>query len=114
MFFQSHVRASTTPPDTPDNAVYNADAFNRNTLMVGAASYTRPIGRATSTSTLTLSRHELDPRSGYWNVFSNMDRSYKYAFGSMAKIELGADTLIGAPQNPRRITVGFDFRLKQG
>jgi outer membrane receptor protein involved in Fe transport len=114
MFFQSHVRASTTPPDTPDNAVYNADAFNRNTLMVGAASYTRPIGRATSTSTLTLSRHELDPRSGYWNVFSNMDRSYKYAFGSMAKIELGADTLIGAPQNPRRVTVGFDFRLKQG
>jgi outer membrane cobalamin receptor len=26
----------------------------------------------------------------------------------------GPDTLIGVPQNPRRITVGFDFRLKKG
>jgi outer membrane receptor protein involved in Fe transport len=71
----------------PDDVVYNADAFNINKLFVAAATYTRPIGRVTSTSMLTLSRHELDPQSGYWNVYSNMERSYKYAYGSMAKAE---------------------------
>ena len=33
------------------------------------------------------SRHELDPQSGYWNVYSNLEKSYKYAYGSMAKAE---------------------------
>ena len=115
MFFQSHVRASTAPPATPDNAVYNADAFNRNTLLVGAASYTRPIGRATSTSTLTLSRHELDPQSGYWNVHSNMDRSYKYAFGSMVQME---EQLSWKPAPSISMTVGGTaeryFSIPQG
>jgi outer membrane cobalamin receptor len=87
MFFESHARVSTTPAYNPDNAVYNSDAYNLNRLAVGAVSYTRPIGRVTSTSTLTLSRHELAPESGYWNVFSNFAKSYKYAYGSMVKGE---------------------------
>jgi outer membrane receptor for ferrienterochelin and colicin len=86
-FFESRARISTTPAYSPDNAVYNAAAFNLNKLLVGAGSYTREFGGVTSTSTLTFSRHELDPQSGYWNVYSNMDKSYKYAYGSMAKAE---------------------------
>ncbi len=87
MLFDNHSRVSSTPAYTPDNGVYNPDAFSRNELLVAAASYTRPFGRVTSTSTLTLSQHELDPQSGYWNVYSNMKKSYKYASGSMAKVE---------------------------
>ena len=87
LLFRSRARVSTTPAYTPDNAVYNADAYNANTLLVGSASYTRQLARATSLSTVTFSRHELDPHSGYWNVYSNMNRSYKQAFGSMAKVE---------------------------
>ncbi len=87
MVFHNYSRVSTTPPKTPDNGLYNADAFYANTLTVTAASYTRPIGRATSVSTLTFSRHELDPESGFRNVNTRMERNYKYAYGSMAKGE---------------------------
>jgi outer membrane receptor for ferrienterochelin and colicin len=106
MLFQNHSRVSSTPAYTPDNGVYNADAFNRNKLWVGAASYTRPIGRVTSTSTVTFSRHELDPESGYWNVYSNLKKSYKYAFGSMAKAE---EQLSWKPRASITVTTGGTF-----
>jgi iron complex outermembrane receptor protein len=83
---RSHL-PSTAGVYTPDNVVYNDFAFNQNELLVGAGSYSRAIGRVTSTSTLTLSRHELDPHSGYWDLYSNMRRSYKYAYGSMLQID---------------------------
>lgn len=85
--FQSRARVSNAPSNTPDNGVYNADAFNDNRLLVGSAAYTRPIGRFTSTSTLVFSRHQLDPQSGYWNAYSNLKKSFKYAYGSMVKAE---------------------------
>lgn len=87
MLFENHARVPTTPAYTPDNGVYSPDAFNLNKLLVTSASYERPIGRVTSTSTFTYSRHELDADSGYWNVYSNMTKSFKYAFGRMAKLE---------------------------
>jgi outer membrane receptor for ferrienterochelin and colicin len=72
---------------TPDNVVYGDGAFNENSLFVGAGSYTRRVGTITSTSTITLSRHQLGSHSGYMDLYSNMNRSYKYAFGSMLKGE---------------------------
>ena len=84
--FQNESRVPTTPAYTPDNAVYNDAAFNKNTLLVAAGSYTRPIGRVTSTSTLTISRHQLDPQSGYWNVLQP-EKSYEDAYGSMSEVE---------------------------
>jgi outer membrane receptor protein involved in Fe transport len=85
--FQSAGRASTTSPNTPDNAVYNAGIFNRSTLFVGSAGYTRRVGPVTSSTVLTYGRHQLDPQSGYQNVYSNMQRSYKYAFGSRIDVD---------------------------
>jgi outer membrane cobalamin receptor len=72
---------------TPDNVVYDDVAFNENGLFVAAGSYTRRMRGATSTSTVTFSRHELDAHSGYRDLYSNMNRSYKYAYGSMLKAE---------------------------
>jgi outer membrane cobalamin receptor len=71
----------------PDNVVYDGTAFNENRLLVGAGSLTRAFGGVSSTTTLTYSRHELDPHSGYMDLYSNMNRSYKYAYGSMFKAE---------------------------
>jgi outer membrane receptor for ferrienterochelin and colicin len=85
--FNSRQRASTSFPYTPDNAVYSRDAFQQNDLWVGSGAYTRRIGVTTSTSTVTFSRHELNPQSGYWNVFSNLRKSFKYAYGSIIKGE---------------------------
>jgi outer membrane cobalamin receptor len=87
MVFRNDSRVSTTSPKTPDNGLYNADAFYANALTVTAASYTARVGRATSVSTVMFSRHELDPESGYRNVNTRMERNYKYAYGSMAKGE---------------------------
>jgi len=86
-FFESRSRMSTSLPYTPDNAVYNSAAFNQNTLVVGAGTYTHVVGQVTWTSTVTQSRHELSPQSGYWNVYSNLDKSYKYAYGSSTTAE---------------------------
>jgi outer membrane cobalamin receptor len=86
--FQSASRSSTALPFTPDSTIYTADAFDRNTLLVTAGTYTRPVGRAISTSsTLIFSRHELDPESGDRKLDTDLDKSYQYAYGSMAKAE---------------------------
>jgi outer membrane receptor for ferrienterochelin and colicin len=86
-FFKSGSKMPTSPAYTPNNAVYSDEAFNLNNLFVGGGNYTRRFGGTTSTTMVTLSRHELDAQSGYRNVYSNMDKSYKYAFGSMIKVE---------------------------
>lgn len=103
MLFNSRSRVSTAPPDTPDNAIYDADAFYGNSLSVGSGSYTRRVAGVTSTSTLTYSRHRIDPESGYRNLFTNMDRSYKYGFASMLK---GEEQLSWKPVPSVAATVG--------
>jgi outer membrane cobalamin receptor len=85
--FDSRERAPTAQPNLPDDSVYNADAFDENHLLVASGTYTRSLGRVTSASLLMFSRHELDPQSGYRNLFTGMDRSFKYAYGTMAKAE---------------------------
>jgi outer membrane cobalamin receptor len=113
--FANQAQASTTPAYTPENGVYDADAFNRNTLVVGSAGYTRAIGSATSSSTVTFSRHELAPESGYWNVFSNLKKSYKYAFGAMVKAD---EQLTWKPRRAVTVSVGATherfFAIPQG
>jgi outer membrane receptor for ferrienterochelin and colicin len=67
--------------------VYGDNAFLENSLVVGAGSYTGRIGNVGTTSTVTYSRQELNPHSGLMDLYSNMNRSYKYAYGSMLKGE---------------------------
>jgi outer membrane cobalamin receptor len=85
--FHSAQHASNSMPTRPNNSVYNADAYQQNELWVASASLTRDVRGVTSTSSASFSRHEMDPGSGYWNVFSNFSRGYKYAYGSMIKGE---------------------------
>jgi outer membrane cobalamin receptor len=106
MLFDNRSRVPTTPAYTPDNAVYNPDAFNLNKLLVAAGTYTRRIGAVRSTSMVTFSRHELDPQSGYWNVYSNLEKSYKYAFGQMAK---GEQQFSWQPMPSMTLTTGGTF-----
>lgn len=95
LLFDSHSTAPTAPAYTPENAVYSNEAFTRNELLVAAANFTRRIGGVTSTSTFSFGRHELDPQSGYRNVYSNMDRSFKYAYGTALRAEQQAVWKIG-------------------
>jgi outer membrane cobalamin receptor len=104
--FENGERTSNAPPNLPDDSVYNAAAFNENHLLVASGTYTRSLGRVTSTSTLMFSRHELDPQSGYWNLFSNMEKSFKYAYGTMTKVE---QQLSWKPAPSMVITTGGTF-----
>lgn len=104
--FENGSQVSTAPAHTPDNVIYNADAFNKNHLLVASGSYTRSIGRVRSTSTLMFSRHELDPESGYLDAFSNLTRSFTYAYGSMAKAE---EQLSWKPAQSITMTAGGTF-----
>jgi outer membrane receptor protein involved in Fe transport len=103
---QSHL-PSTAGVYTPDNVAYTDAAFNQNELFVGAGTYTRSIGGATSTSTVTVSRHELNPTSGYMDLYSNMRRSYKYAYGSMFQ----ADQMVSwKPVAALALTIGGTYQ----
>ena len=102
LLFENYSRVSTAPPINPDNAVYNADAFIGNHLLVMAGIYTHPLGPFASTSSVTVSRHTLNPQSGYWNVYNNLDRGYKYAFGSMQKF----DEQLAWKHNKVQVTTG--------
>jgi len=113
--FENESHIPTTPAYTPDNGVYNNAAFNENSLLVVSGSYAKSMKFLTSTSTLTMSRHELDPESGYWNVYSNLKKSYKYAFGSMLK---GEQQFAWKPGSATTLTTGVTverfFAIPQG
>ena len=104
--FANNARVPTSPAYTPDNAVYDDAAFNDNDLLVISGSHTRTIRRVMSTSSVTFSRHELDPQSGYWNVFSNMTKSFKYAYGSMLKFD---EQLVWKPAAATTLVAGATF-----
>jgi outer membrane cobalamin receptor len=104
--FESRERMSTATPTTPDNGIYSDEGFNENHLLVGAVSHSKTFGRLTSVSTVMMSRQELDPQSGYRNVYSNMERSYKYAYGS----RLSGEQQVSWKQNARMtVTAGGVF-----
>ncbi len=112
--FENQSRTPTAPAYTPDNAVYSDSAFNKNHLLVASGSYTHRFGAVTSVSTVTGSRHELDPQSGYWNVYSNFERSYKYAYGSMLKAEQQLSWSLGRSRFTTGGTVEHFFSIPQG
>lgn len=113
--FKSESTHPTSPAYSPENAVYSDEAFQRNDLFVAAASYTRRIHGVTSTSSVSFSRHELDPQSGYRNVYSSMNRSYKYAYGSAVRVEQQA---MWKASNAFTLTAGgsaeHSFSIPQG
>ena len=101
--FENDSRYPTASAYTPDNAIFNDAAFNRNTLVVGSASLTRDDRRHYQ----HLDLHGQPPRagseSGHWNVFSGMRKSFKYAYGSMVK---GEQQFSWKPASNSTMTVG--------
>jgi len=85
--FHNSSQAPTSTPHTPSNAVYNDNAFLRNTLTVLSGMYTKEFSKGVAITALTLSRYDLDPASNFRNLFSGLDPGYKYSFGAMMKIE---------------------------
>ena len=73
------------------------------TAAAGRAQMAAPGGALTKVTA------ERVQRRGYRSPVDVLDVRYR-TMVTLAYLE--SEVLIGAPQNPRRITVGFDFRLK--
>lgn len=86
-FFHNYAQTPTATSYTPDNAVYNEDAFFGQSITAISGTYTKNFEKAVSISAFTLSRYDLNPNSNYRNVFVGLDPGYKYAFGAMMKAE---------------------------
>jgi outer membrane receptor for ferrienterochelin and colicin len=85
-----HQNSATTPTSitsNAQNAVYNSDAFLRNTTTKFSANYRKTIGKVYNQTLVSYSIYELDPESNYRNVFSGMERGYKFGFGSMYQLD---------------------------
>lgn len=87
MGFRNQSRTPTATAQTPDNALYNSSAFATNRITVGSATYEKKIGQVNSTTMLIASRYDFQPESGFQNLFTNMQRTYKFAYGRMYKAE---------------------------
>lgn len=113
--FESRIRESNSIGYTSDNAVYNRDAFQGNQLLVVAGSYDHHLGPFAATTTVSGSRQELDRQSGYWNVYSNFTKSFKYAYGSQLRAE---EQLSWKPGPAHTVTLGASasrsFAIPQG
>jgi len=80
----------TTPSafgNNTSNAVFNKDAFMKQSITTANASYKRTFDKISSATSFILSQYTLDPQSNYRNLFTGMEPGYKYSMNSMFKVE---------------------------
>ncbi len=102
--FQNYSHIPTALGTPPNNALYNDNAFMGMRLTMGSASYTGTVGEVSSTTTLVGSRFELDPNSAYRNLFTGINRGYKYAFDMMWQLK---QQLSWSPRKEWRMIAGL-------
>lgn len=86
-FFRNEARIPTPTGQTPNNAVYNKDNFATHRINMGNLVYNKTFNKLTSTSMLIYSTYNLDPKSGFRNLYTDMERSYKFGRGRMFQLE---------------------------
>lgn len=86
-FFRNEARTPTAAGQPPNNAVYNRNNFVIHRVNMGNLIYNKTFNKLTSTSMAIYSTYELDPKSGFRNLYTEMERSYKFARGRMFQLE---------------------------
>jgi outer membrane receptor protein involved in Fe transport len=84
---QNRAAAPSSIVYTPNNAITNDDVQLITTVTKFSANYRKTIAKVFNTTILSYSIYELDPRSNYRNLFSGLDKGYKYAHGSMFQLD---------------------------
>jgi outer membrane receptor protein involved in Fe transport len=90
-FFRNYFKTPNSFENTPSNSIYNKDVASRQTITVANAAYKKTFDRLVSTTTIANSWYNMDPRSNYRNLYSAMERAYKYSAVTMAKLEQQVD-----------------------
>ncbi len=105
-YFGNYGRNPSTMANSPHNSVYNHDQFFGHSVNMLNLSYEKQINNFKFISDLTHSRYDLDSRSNFRNLYSNMEPAYLYAYGRMTKAE---QLLSYDLSNKFRITGGVSF-----
>lgn len=76
--FHNKSKLSSSSAYAADNAIYNKDVFIGQSLTVGSAKYFMKLQDWAFESSLSASTYDLDPHSNFRNVFTGMNRGYKF------------------------------------
>jgi outer membrane receptor for ferrienterochelin and colicin len=86
-FFRSYSENSTAIENNPGNAVYNKDVFYGRSISSISGRYAKPVNDFTFVTAITASQYQTNPNTNYRNMYSGMERAYKYGYGSMVRGE---------------------------
>ncbi len=87
-YFGNFHRQSSSLNYTGQDAIYNKDVYFGQYLNIFSGAYTDNINdNILSSTSLTLSRYDMDPESNYRNIYVDLEPGYKYSFGTMMKAE---------------------------
>lgn len=86
-YFGNLGKNPSTMANSPHNAVYNKDQFFGHYVNMVNLSYERDFDKLKSLTSVTYSRYDLDSRSNFRNIWTNMEPAYLFAYGYMAKAE---------------------------
>jgi outer membrane receptor protein involved in Fe transport len=89
--FSNYARVPSSYGNNTSNAIYNKDIFIGQHITSATASYKKKFDNLTSTTTLTGSGYNLDPQSGYRNLYSTLEPVYKFASSTNVKAEEQVD-----------------------
>ena len=90
-FFRNSFKVPTAYGNNTLNSIFNKDVFMEQSITTANVSYKRTIGKFTGSTALTSSRYNLDPASNYRNLYTSMERAYKYSNCTMIKAEQQVD-----------------------
>lgn len=90
-YFRTYFKLPSALGNNTSNAVYNKDVYMAQDISTASAVYKKALDKLSLTSSFIASTYNLDPRSNYRNLYTGMERGYKYSTCTMIKGEQQAD-----------------------
>lgn len=98
-FYKNYAENSTAIENNPNNAVYNKDVFYGREISVFNTKYTKNVNKVTFATIFTASQYKLNPESNYRNLYTGMERAYKYGYGGFIRGEEQVEWKISEKSN---------------
>jgi iron complex outermembrane receptor protein len=89
--FKNYARTPSSIENTTNNTVYNKDVYLGQYIEMASGAYKKTLGSVKLSSTLSANHYYMDPKSSYRNMYTGMERAYKYVNNLMIKAEQQVD-----------------------
>ena len=104
--FHTYFKVPTSLENNTSNAVFNKNVFMAQSISMASAGYKKSWKKITSTTSLTVSRYELKPKSNYRNLYTAMEPGYKYSNSSVMRADEQFDYRISGTLS---MTAGINY-----